>query len=235
MWMDLPFPWQECFKEAWTSYCHGSLPIGAVVADAQGRIVAQGRNRFYEQTAEGKLLCGHRLAHAEMNALLQVPGNEVDLTTCILYTTTEPCPLCVGAIRMVHLGEVRYASRDGAAGSADLFEANAYMRLGKIKVIGPESALLEVILIAMLTEWALARSLIEEGARVMYEMVAARVPAGALLGDQLFSSHQLLQWREEGQTALFVCDQLANMAGQTPSSLKVSPASHRHAHKETRA
>lgn len=143
----------------------------------------------------------------------------VDLTAYILYTTTEPCPLCVGAIRMVRLGEVRYASHDGGAGSADLFDANAYMRRGKINVIGPESALLEIILIALLTEWALARSLIEEGAQMMYEMVVTMVPLGAQLGQRLFSSHLLHQWREEGRSASFVCDQLANMAGQTPSSL----------------
>ncbi len=107
---------------------------------------------------------------------------------------------------MLHLGEVRYASRDGGAGSADLFEANAYMRRGKIKVIGPESALLEIFLIALLTEWALARSLIEERARVMYEMVSTMVPLGAQPGQQLFSSHQLRQWREAGRTASFVCD-----------------------------
>lgn len=219
MWMDLSFPWQVCFKEDWTSYCHGSLPIGAVVADAQGHIVAQGRNRFHEQTAEGHVLCGHRLAHAEMNTLLPLLERAVDLTTCILYTTTEPCPLCVGAIRMARLGEVRYASRDGCAGSADLFEANAYMRSGKINVIGPESALLEIILIALQTEWALARSQVEEGARVIYEMLAAVVPLGAQLGQQLFSSHQLHQWREEGQIASYVCDQLATMAEQTSSSL----------------
>jgi tRNA(adenine34) deaminase len=219
MWMDLSFPWQACFKEAWTSYCSGSLPIGAVVVDVQGRIVAQGRNRMHEQTAEGKVLSGHRLAHAEMNALLQASGHVVDLTTCILYTTTEPCPLCVGAIRMARLREVRYASRDGLAGSADLFEANAWMRRGKISVMGPESALLETILITMLAEWSLTRSLINEKTRVMYEMVATMVPFGALLGQQLFSSRQLHQWREEGRIASFVYDQLANMAEQAISSL----------------
>lgn len=219
MWMDLSFPWQECFKEAWTSYCYGSLPIGAVVTNAQGHIVAQGRNRFHEQTAEENVLCGHRLAHAEMNTLLQLLERAVDPTTCILYTTTEPCPLCVGAIRMVRIGEVRYASRDGCAGSADLFEANAYMRSRKTNVIGPESALLEIVLIALLTEWALTRSQIQEGARMVFEMIAAVVPLGAQLGQQLFSSHQLYQWREEGQIASFVYDQLADMAAQTSSPL----------------
>jgi len=38
MWMDLSFPWQECFKEAWASYCQGSLPIGAVVVIHRGML-----------------------------------------------------------------------------------------------------------------------------------------------------------------------------------------------------
>ena len=117
IWHRLSSPWQACVEEAWTAYCRGSLPIGSAITDSHGKILARGRNRIYEQSAEGNLLYGHRLAHAEMNALIRVAWHEIDARTCVLYTTTEPCPLCVGAVRMTRVGEVRYASRDGAAGS----------------------------------------------------------------------------------------------------------------------
>lgn len=206
MWTHLSLPWQSCLSEAWTAYCHGSLPIGSVVTDAQGQILARGRNRFYESAAEGKVLCGHRLAHAEMNALIQLEWSAIDSQSCILYTTTEPCPLCVGAIRMVRLGEVRYASRDGAAGSADLFAANAYMRRGNIKVMGPEHAELETCLVAMLIEFALTQA--DENSVSWCEHLATIVPTGAQLGQQLFTSRQLRRWKDEERDASFVFEQL---------------------------
>jgi len=35
-WETLAEPWQGCLAEAWTAYCAGSLPIGAVVTEADG-------------------------------------------------------------------------------------------------------------------------------------------------------------------------------------------------------
>ena len=71
IWQRLSLEWQSCIEEVWAAYCGGSLPHGAVVVDAQGAIVARGRNRIREQTTEGRQLAGNRLAHAEMNALLE--------------------------------------------------------------------------------------------------------------------------------------------------------------------
>src|SRR5258708_25047415 len=101
-WLDMPEPWRVCFDEAWSAYCAGSLPIGAAVVDADGRVVGRGRNRMFEDGAgaSGLDLVGHRLAHAEMNALLRLDHPHVDVRSCVLYTTLEPCALCVGAIRM---------------------------------------------------------------------------------------------------------------------------------------
>jgi tRNA(adenine34) deaminase len=211
IWQHLSAPWRGCLEEAWTAYCKGSLPIGAVITDAHGQLLARGRNRFYEQAAEGKLLCGNRLAHAEINALIQVNWKAVNPQACILYTTTEPCPLCVGAARMVRVGEVRYASRDGAGGSADLFEANAFLRRGKIKVSGPEHANLETILVAMMIEFALAQA--DENAAAWYELLASSVPSGAQLGQRLFAAKQLRQWRDEEKDAAYIFDQLAVLTG----------------------
>lgn len=112
-WTSLAEPWQICLEEAWTAYCAGSLPIGAAVVDRAGWIVARGRNRIHEDEAEGGHLRGHRLAHAEMNALVALDYRAIDPRDCILYTTTEPCPLCTGAIR---IGATGADISDGLAG-----------------------------------------------------------------------------------------------------------------------
>lgn len=205
-WQKLQHPWQCCLEEAWLAYEKGSLPIGAVITDASGNILARGRNRVYEETAEGTLLHGHRLAHAEMNALITLDWRQVNPRTCILYTTAEPCPLCVGAARLTRLGAVRYASRDDGAGSADLFTANAFMRRGRIQVNGPQDADLESILIAMLLERTLR--LEDNNMSLVYEHVAAMHPAGAELGQELFRSKLLQRWSEQGYPISFVVNHL---------------------------
>ena len=92
---------------------------------------------------------GHRLAHAEMNALVSVDHSTVNVRKCVLYTTLEPCALCVGAIRMVGLKDVRYAARDTVAGSLELLKATDFMRRPDVQVGHPERPDLEAVLIAM--------------------------------------------------------------------------------------
>jgi tRNA(Arg) A34 adenosine deaminase TadA len=76
MWHTLALPWQTCVEEAWAAYCAGSIPIGAAITDANGQIIACGRNRIFELTAEDGYLCGTRLAHAEVNALLKLDADK---------------------------------------------------------------------------------------------------------------------------------------------------------------
>ena len=113
IWDLLSDPWQACMEEAWAAYCAGSVPIGAAVTDAGGRIVSRGRNRIGEDCGEADCFYDHPLAHAEMNALLAFDYREHDPPhACILYATTEPCPLCFGAFYMSGVRVLRYASRD---------------------------------------------------------------------------------------------------------------------------
>lgn len=196
LWERIAPPWRACIEEAWTAYRAGSLPIGAAITDRKGSILARGRNRIFEQDAEGQLLRGHRLAHAEMNALIALDLTGIHPHDCILYTTTEPCPLCTGAVRMMRLRELRYASRDGAAGSVDLLEANAYMRRGEVRVVGPENARLEAVLAAMLVEFALHQN--DENTPSWVERLARDVPAGAQLGRVLHASGELREWSADG-------------------------------------
>ena len=211
LWNRLARPWQICLEEAWTAYCAGSLPIGAVITDQTGRVLARGRNRIFESTPDGPTLYGHRLAHAEVNALVALDYTDLDPLTCILYTTTEPCPLCTGAIRMIGLGAVHYAARDTAAGSIALLEATPFMRRRAIQVVGPQDAALEAIIVALHSELVLyphrARPqwLLDVGEEI--------VPDGVALGRRLYATGDLARLRETGAPAAVVVDHLAAALG----------------------
>ena len=95
---------------------------------------------------------GHNLAHAELNALLSLDLDANDPRACVLYTTTEPCPLCAGAMRMTDVGELRYAAREPWAGSAAMFETVPYLRRRNVRLLGPEDGRLETVLVALQVE-----------------------------------------------------------------------------------
>lgn len=102
--------WQRSFELAWDSLRTGSIPVGAVLADPAGQIIAIGRNRRRDKTAPAGELAGSAIAHAEMNALATLAPN--DYSEYTLYTTLEPCLLCTSALRIARIGTVRYAAPD---------------------------------------------------------------------------------------------------------------------------
>ena len=84
---------REALKEAELAMQAGERPIGAVIVH-QGQIVGRGRAEH--------LAKHNRLAHAEMNALLQTATALYDYPhdNGVIYTTVEPCEMCLGAIVM---------------------------------------------------------------------------------------------------------------------------------------
>jgi hypothetical protein len=132
----------------------------------------------------------------------------VNPRSCILYTTTEPCPLCVGAIRMSLVGEVRYASRDALAGSAELFEATPFLKRGNITVVGPHHADLEYILVAMNVACGCT---VYANSPSWTDYLNTEQSVGVQLGQYLFAREQLQQWKDEGRSTSFIFDQLARL------------------------
>jgi tRNA(Arg) A34 adenosine deaminase TadA len=102
--------WRPCFELAWESFQVGSLAVGAVLVDPGGAIVSAGRNRLGERPEVPGQVSGSNIAHAELNALAVLPA--ADYTDHVLYTTLEPCLLCTGALRLSHVGTVRFAAED---------------------------------------------------------------------------------------------------------------------------
>jgi tRNA(Arg) A34 adenosine deaminase TadA len=110
MWADLDVVWHQAFAQAWEAVRYGSIGVGAVLSDPEGRIVAFSRNRVGENVAPPGELCGSTVAHAEMNVLAKVQFRSPRELT--LTTTLQPCLQCSAAIRMGPVREVRVAGAD---------------------------------------------------------------------------------------------------------------------------
>ncbi len=78
-------------------------PFGAVIVK-NGKIVGIGNNKV--------LLKNDPTAHAEITAIRDACKNlnTYDLTGCIIYSTSEPCPMCLSAIIWSNIKEVYYAT-----------------------------------------------------------------------------------------------------------------------------
>jgi tRNA(adenine34) deaminase len=140
-------PWRECFELAWEAFRAGTIPVGAVVADPAGEIVARGRNRIFEDSAPPGQLAGSYLAHAELNALVGLPrlharDGRGPFDEHVLYTTLEPCALCMGAALMMMVGEVRFASLDHYGGGSELRLENPHTSRLPLVLSGPLDGLL---------------------------------------------------------------------------------------------
>ena len=98
---------------------NGDVPVGCVIADAEGRVIGRGRNRREER--------GDATAHAEVEAIREACAALGDwrLEGCTLYVTLEPCPMCAGAIINSRIPTVVFGAREenfGSCGSViDLF------------------------------------------------------------------------------------------------------------------
>lgn len=109
MWVDLNPHWQTAFCLAWKAFCRGTIPVGAVIVDGDGRIVAKGRNRIFDYES-GHPLAGTTMAHAEITALSQLKEKDhPQIRTYTLYSTLEPCPMCFGTMIMMNIRSLQYA------------------------------------------------------------------------------------------------------------------------------
>jgi len=100
-------------QEAQAAYDLGEVPIGAVLVDEDGAVVASVHNmRETWQDAT---------AHAEMIAIREACKKleRWRLAGLTLYVTIEPCPMCAGALVMSRVKRVVYGSTDAKAGAAE--------------------------------------------------------------------------------------------------------------------
>ena len=201
MWDTLDLPWQAALEMAWEAYCAGTLPIGAVVADADGRIVARGRNRILDTSAPDGQVYNDMLAHAEINALLTLNIDQESRHYSALYTTMEPCPLCMGAFYMSSVRTLHFAARDPYAGSVNLLGTTPYLSRKSIRVIPPFDPALEISLIAMMVETELTL----RGETVItsrfFDEWRTMSPKAVDFGISLYRSNELRKRQKEGLSA----------------------------------
>ncbi|MEM7512806.1 MAG: nucleoside deaminase [Bacteroidota bacterium] len=98
-------------------------PFGAVVV-RNGEIISMASNSVTS--------LNDPTAHAEVLAIRRACQhlNTFQLTDCELYTTCEPCPMCLGAIYWARLGRVFFASTREDAAAAGFDDAFLYDEIG---------------------------------------------------------------------------------------------------------
>lgn len=90
---------------------NGGGPFGAVIASKDGEIIAEASNSV--------TIDHDPTAHAEVNCIRKATAklDTFDLAGYDIYTSCEPCPMCLGAIYWAHLDKIYYANdrKDAAA------------------------------------------------------------------------------------------------------------------------
>lgn len=106
-------PMLRAFAEAEKAAGLGEVPVGAVIVDKLGNILAVAGNRT--------LIDHDPTAHAEMIAIREVAtklGSE-RLVDCDLYVTLEPCAMCAGAISFARIRRLYFAASDEKMGAVE--------------------------------------------------------------------------------------------------------------------
>ena len=121
---------------------NGGGPFGAVIASKDGEIIAEASNSV--------TIDHDPTAHAEVNCIRKATARlgTFDLAGYDIYTSCEPCPMCLGAIYWAHLDKIYYANdrKDAAAiGFDDDFiyqelELKNEDRHKKMEILLPEEA-----------------------------------------------------------------------------------------------
>lgn len=100
-------------QEAFKAIEMGNFGIGAALVDVNGKIVSKGHNKVFSPYFRSDL-------HAEMVVLNQfedsLQGTKISLKNYTLYTSLEPCPMCLSRIITAGIGTVIYACEDRDGG-----------------------------------------------------------------------------------------------------------------------
>jgi tRNA(adenine34) deaminase len=102
----------KALEEARLALEAGEVPVGAVVV-SRGKIIGAGHNRT-EHT-------GRPFEHAEMIAMREAVGalDAKALTECVLYSTIEPCVMCIGAALLARIPRVVFGAREPKTGACE--------------------------------------------------------------------------------------------------------------------
>jgi tRNA(adenine34) deaminase len=118
---------KEALKEAEVAVQSGELPIGAVIVH-EGKVIARGHAHHVAR--------GSKIAHAEMNALLEAERYLNGCPhECVIYSTVEPCVMCLGAIVMSNISHIVFALPDNWIKPREMLNMD-YVRRHIIEYVG---------------------------------------------------------------------------------------------------
>lgn len=102
---------QVALEEARSAASAGDIPVGAIVATQNGRILARSGNKVERNTDPS--------AHAEVLVLREAAqaAGSPRLVNCVLVVTLEPCLMCLGAAAHARIDGIVYGAADARAGA----------------------------------------------------------------------------------------------------------------------
>ena len=118
--------------EAETALREGASPVGSVIVAPDGTVLSRGRNRVLTE--------GDQSAHAEVDAIRNAGAAIATPPAAggwILYTTAEPCLMCLGAILLCPIATIVWAAGSTTGSAYDAVLATGYRqeRMRAITVI----------------------------------------------------------------------------------------------------
>ena len=123
---------EAALKLAEKAYSIGEVPVGAVVVNAEGKIISSGHNL--------KEANNDPTGHAEIIAIKKAASKAGSwrLSGHTLYVTLEPCPMCLASISQARLDRVVFGAYDSKGGACSLgYHFNKDKRLNhRFKVSG---------------------------------------------------------------------------------------------------
>ena len=129
----------------------GGLAVGSVITDANGTIVAEGRNRAYDPATGTDRLERTPLAHAELNALAQLATDD-ETAGLTIWSTQQPCSMCSAAIAFVGIPHVNVVATDPSDPTRRIEEtlddvwvqlATVMFLIGPLRIGGTEQSIVQ--------------------------------------------------------------------------------------------
>ena len=113
---------REAIRLADESVKNGGGPFGAVIVK-DGEIVAGSANSV--------TIDNDPTAHAEVNTIRKACRKlgTFDLSDCVIYTSCEPCPMCLGAVYWAHISRIYYGNTKKDAAAIDFADDFIYKEL----------------------------------------------------------------------------------------------------------
>jgi tRNA(Arg) A34 adenosine deaminase TadA len=106
-------PMQLALQAARQAAAIGEVPVGAVVVDSRGAVLAAAHNRVETDRDP--------TAHAELLAIREASRRRGSprLSDCDLYVTLEPCPMCAQALAFARIRRLYYGAEDAKGGGVE--------------------------------------------------------------------------------------------------------------------